>query len=591
MSLVGSLEDLGLGDILQIISLSRKSGDLLLRSDRGEGRILFQEGLIRGAFHKGRPTDLRGLVAGLEAVSEAELDAACEQARAQGVSLAALLVDRSLVSAESLEELRRANVEAAVMQMFRWATGEFSFEVRDAIPDEEIFPSSGVNPQYLALDFTRMADENGCEADEDPSCDSLVFDGESDLEPSSATEMVARATAVLGDDAVIDAEDAALADEAIVTIEEVQSTEEPIVGTEPIAEPEPFPATEEVSDAPPPGLAPSGSRLVPPVVAIDADLAVLEWVKQGLADTFPRVHIFQRSELGVSRIRQYLARVEIPLVLLSANAPADPLSGAHDCFGIIRRLKAHAQRMPVVLLVEPGADPLRDRVDVPRPDAIAEKPTASHLADPRCLPLRTEYVAGLRDVLVACRCERDTAIPRSSPSDSLSLDSLSRLKEVSARMRDSASGGEVLPQVLQFASETLSRVAMFMIRDDTARGIAQVGLPKAGGPDERDLREVSLPHREPAWFRRVFDSRGPVRAAPSDDGDQRLAVLLGNAIPEEAYVAPIESGEHIVALLYADNLPGGEPIGDTSALEVVLHEAGLALDRAWPERALEEAEG
>ena len=108
MSLVGSLEDLGLGDILQIISLSRKSGDLLLRSARGEGRILFQEGLIRGAFHKGGPTDLRGLVAGLETVSQAELDAACEQARAQGVSLAALLVDRSLVNAESLEELRRA---------------------------------------------------------------------------------------------------------------------------------------------------------------------------------------------------------------------------------------------------------------------------------------------------------------------------------------------------------------------------------------------------------------------------------------------------------------------------------------------------
>jgi hypothetical protein len=80
---------------------------------------------------------------------------------------------------------------------------------------------------------------------------------------------------------------------------------------------------------------------------------------------------------------------------------------------------------------------------------------------------------------------------------------------------------------------------------------------------------VTLHHREPAWFRKVFESRGPVRAAPSDEGDQRLAVLLGNSIPEEAYVAPIESGEHIVALLYADNLPSGEPIGDTSALEVV----------------------
>jgi hypothetical protein len=584
MSLVGSLEDLGLGDILQIISLSRTSGDLLLRSDRGEGRICFQEGLIRGAFYKGGPTDLSGLVAGLETVSQAELDAACEEARAQGVSLATLLVDRSLVSAESLEELRRANLEAAVRQMFHWASGEFSFEIRDAIPDEEIFPSSGVNPQYLVLDFTRMADEDRCEIDEDSSCDSPVFDGEGNLDASRAMEMPARATAVSGDDAVIDAEGAYLDEEAIETIEEPDSTEKPLVGTEPLAEPEAFPATEEVSDAASPRFAPTGSRPVPPLVAIDPDLAVLEWVKRGLADTFPRIHIFQRSELGISRVRQYLARAEIPLVLLSDNAPADPLSGARDCFGIIRRLKAHAQRMPIVLLVEPGADPLRARVDALRPDAIAEKPTASHLADPRCLPLRTAYVAGLRDLLVASTYGPDTAIPRSSPSDSFSPESLSRVKEVRARMRDSASRGEVLAQVLQLASETLSRVAMFMIRDDTAQGIAQVGLPKAGGPNERGLREVTLPHREPAWFRRVFDSRGPARAAPSDDGDQRLAVLLGNAIPEVAYVA-------VVALLYADNLPGGEPIGDTSALEVALREAGLALDRGCLERALEEAQG
>jgi hypothetical protein len=246
--------------------------------------------------------------------------------------------------------------------------------------------------------------------------------------------------------------------------------------------------------------------------------------------------------------------------------------------------------MPIVLLAEPGAGPLRARVDAPRPGAIAEKPTATHLADPRCLSLRAEYVANLRDLLLAHTRGRDTAAPRSSPTDSLSSDSLSRLEGVSARMRDAASTGEVLAQVLQFASETLSRVAMFMIRDDTAQGIAQVGLPKAGGPNERGLREVTLPHREPAWFRGVFDSRGPVRAAPSDDGDQRLAVLLGNAIPEEAYVAPIESGEQVIALLYADNLPSGAPIGDTSALEVALREAGLALHRGCLERALEAAE-
>ena len=82
-----------------------------------------------------------------------------------------------------------------------------------------------------------------------------------------------------------------------------------------------------------------------------------------------------------------------------------------------------------------------------------------------------------------------------------------------------------------------------------------------------------------------------MRAAPSDDGDRRLAALLGARAPREAYVAPIESGDRVVGVLYGDNLPADAPIGDTSALEVVLHEAGLALDRAVLERALAEADG
>ena len=59
-------------------------------------------------------------------------------------------------------------------------------------------------------------------------------------------------------------------------------------------------------------------------------------------------------------------------------------------------------------------------------------------------------------------------------------------------------------------------------------------------------------------------------------------------MPKEAYVAPIHSGGRVAALLYADDLPEGRPLGDTSSLTVVLREAGLALDRALEERALAE---
>ena len=63
MSLVGSLEDLGLGDILQIVSLARKSGLLSLRSDLGQGRIVFEAGLVRAAYVKSAPETLSGLLA------------------------------------------------------------------------------------------------------------------------------------------------------------------------------------------------------------------------------------------------------------------------------------------------------------------------------------------------------------------------------------------------------------------------------------------------------------------------------------------------------------------------------------------------
>ena len=69
------------------------------------------------------------------------------------------------------------------------------------------------------------------------------------------------------------------------------------------------------------------------------------------------------------------------------------------------------------------------------------------------------------------------------------------------------------------------------------------------------------------------------------DGDHDLVLRLGGETPIEAYVAPIASGDQIVALLYADNIPGADPVGDTTVLELALHEAGLALERALLERA------
>jgi len=579
MSLVGSLEDLGLGDILQIIHLSRKSGTLWIRSAAGEGQIVFGAGLICGAFTKDGPAELRDLLLAAGTLREADLDAAAEEARGRGVTLAAALTERGALSAQALDELRRGHVEACVLRMFTWTTGEFSFEIRESSDDsgEDLFVSGGMNPQFLALEGTRLHDEAR------DGGDSAGGDADGELRFGQD-----------GDEAEGEAEVALLADEddagepiAEADLLEAGAPDEAEDETPAFASPAPAAVAEEPRPAAPPAPQRRPGTAPAAVVAIDHDLASLEWLKAALGPVHPRVHIFQRSDQGISRIRQYLARGETPLVVLSAEAPADPVSGARDAAEIIRRLKVQAPRMPVLLVQRSGEPPA-----LAGADGGLEKPTATQLADPRCAGDRERLALALRTSL-AEQLVRGAVVTREggAPGGGMSMETLARLRAASARLRDPGSRGDVLSLALRFAAETFSRVAIFMLRDDQVLGLAQIGLPKAGGPGDASIGEVVLPYRESSWFRRVIDGRNALRAAPEDEGDQRLAVLLGNAIPGEAYVAPIESGERVVALLYADNLPGGERIGDTSALEVVLHEAGLALERAVLERALAEAEG
>jgi hypothetical protein len=163
MSLVGSLEDLGIGDILQIVSLSRKSGRLLLRSSEGEGRIVFQDGLIRAAFVKGDPEDLRGLLVAGGFVDAEEVDRAVDVARSGGLPLVEVITERTGIGSERIDSLRREQIERAVLRMFAWQVGEFSFEVRDDIEecDLELALPVGINAQYLMMEATRLGDEQG----------------------------------------------------------------------------------------------------------------------------------------------------------------------------------------------------------------------------------------------------------------------------------------------------------------------------------------------------------------------------------------------------------------------------------------------
>jgi uncharacterized protein DUF4388 len=556
MSLVGSLEDLGLADILQIVSLSRKSGMLMLRSESGDGRIVLRDGLVQGAAIKGGPEDLRAVLLADGCIDAPAFERARARAGSESIALDLALERECGLAPDRLASLRRAHVERSVMRMFGWRSGEFSFEIREELSsdDRELLLPSGLNSQYLAMEATRLGDESS--HDDDGDVEEPVFSGEEDSAPIALPEPAPEPLPAAAVDAV-----------ALGAAQRAESEVEVAGGAC-------GPTTVAVSVVPSPAEAalPSAGHLV----AIDSDLSSLEWLKASLDGLCRRVHIFQHRDAAFERIRQYLMRGVVPTVVLSET---DSARRGPRTPSFVRRLRGIAPAMPILTLrPEHAGEHAPEGTDgvVFRPNSPTADPKRWHLYGALATRLRNDLEPWLRG--------EHTVIARRRANGALA-----RLKGVSDRVRDPSTQGEVLTVVLDFAAEMFARVAMFMVRDDVAVGMAQRGLGPTGGPDDAGMRAIEFgPEAMPELFEAVLEQRTALRAPVRGARERGLVMRLGAATPREAYAAPIESGGRVVALVYVDNLPDEKPLADPTAFEIVLHEVGLVLDRALLERALAE---
>src|SRR5438093_1709142 len=134
MSLTGNLEDLPLLDILQIVSFSKKTGYLSIRTGAGEGAIVFRDGFVTASF---------------------TWDTAPLDPRAR------------TLPPEQRSRMLRHRIEVALEQLIRLREGQFNFSLSDEAPTrvgardivDETLPD-GINPQELLLDLARGMDED-----------------------------------------------------------------------------------------------------------------------------------------------------------------------------------------------------------------------------------------------------------------------------------------------------------------------------------------------------------------------------------------------------------------------------------------------
>ncbi len=341
MSLVGNLRDLALGDVLQVIGLSRKSGVLSVKTEDSEGRVILDEGrVVSAVIQNGRPDITEGLIEELD-IPAALFEEAATKARTSCLNLRSVLIETALLDPERVDVLCRQAVEAAMVELFGWTEGEFRLDVGAYSEPEEpvlLYPT-GLDVQYLAMESARALDELNATSRVDEWDDQRI-------EEISLEEMFG----------VVEEECHA---------SETESPPVSILHAEPV-------------DEPPQGGSLQGSKKGSVLILIDPDPAVLDWVRSSVENLFETVHAFQQTGPAMTRVRQYLVRGEFPAVLVAPNVKIDRLGGVTSVADYMARLKGQSPRLRTLWLCEFG-QPTPRSVDVA--DGIVTRPLTTALRD------------------------------------------------------------------------------------------------------------------------------------------------------------------------------------------------------------------
>jgi len=169
----GNIEEAGLPDVLQLLSLGRKSGCLTLVDGETQGSIYLDVGRISYATVANRLDRLGDMLVKSGRITQQQLGTAVEEQRRSGKrQLGRILVDSGQIDRAELERFIRQQVENAVYYLFTWKQGTFSFASDRLPPHQPLLVS--LDAESLLLEGARRVDEWGLIQKKIPSFD-LVY--------------------------------------------------------------------------------------------------------------------------------------------------------------------------------------------------------------------------------------------------------------------------------------------------------------------------------------------------------------------------------------------------------------------------------
>ena len=597
MSLTGNLEDLPLLDILQIVSFSKKTGYLGISTSEGEGAIVFRDGFVVASF----TWELPPLAAGVAALPAGQHEA----------------------------QIRR-RIETALERLIRLREGQFQFSLTDAPPlaikgrdisQETLDP--GINPQELLLDLARGMDED--RRDSSAALEASFAEPEPEFEPPPAWPT---------EEPVYEPPPP-----AVVDVEVRSPLAEPPVTPPPGVDTGRFVAPRDVSPeytvplqaisldllralsppAAPPVEEPKETQPEPPVEAPPAKPAEAapaepspapsptlllvddeEDVRRSLAQSLTaggfQVVEAEDPDAAVKKA-QRLEKAGIPFILVTdLGMPASGGSSFQGGFEVVKRLGKMKLTPPVVLMTDSLSGAVRTRAKQMGVAALEFKPGLSKLdpvqyqADLQAFARRLleEVLPGLQEP--AAKATQPTAAQpgmAAKPSHEESSREIKLLQVHIGELRGLADPARLPPLVMRVARHFFERAVLFLVKDDEIRGLGGFGLAGQGESLNAVARQILVPAAEPSMFLDVISTGKPFAGEPAPGGwNDAVRSRLGRFRAGSVVLLPLVAHRDTIAVLYGDNPETGRALGQTEALELFMHQAGIAMENALLQKKL-----
>ncbi len=576
MSLVGNLEDLGLGEILQIVSLSRKSGVLTLESLGREGKVTFLEGQVIRATTSSSKINLGDMLVKHKLVDLETLKKALfiQRNSDSPPRIGQILSEKFGVPLEKIEEVAKEQIEKIVYGFFAWGEGTFSFELGEpgelasgSVNPLQLMLDQGLNPQWLAMEGSRILDERKHrgesieEEDEEPIVDLVELLGE-ELADEIAGSEARPASAAAATDETVGGRAAATGEAA-------------------------------------PG---------PPLFLVDDDQLTAQVIARQLRELNLAVSVFTLSKDFLKAVDAAVAAGQEPLLLVDLVMPKLDGSGISGGVEVARMLKEKYPDLVLMLMSDQITPELETKLRPLNLAALLVKPKKNLLSadkgkqiladmmmqigqfvDPAAAGARTHAEArelginfGAELLKEVNDVELQAKPTRIEPTPGIHL-----LGGMLQELNNPSLGGGIILLVLRFASELMNRAVIFFVKGDEIVGLGQFGIQVGSGSADNHVRQIKLPARAESVLARALADPTPKHTVfSSSEWDQYLIDQLGGRRPKDVFVGPIMSEGSAVAIIYGDNLPEQKEVGDTESFEIFLSQAGMAMERALLERRL-----